>query len=400
MGELSLRPDPALCLQNGFIDQAHSSSLLQSSVAKRSRKHVAEAVPDASLGNIPKRIELLHNSASEVERWYLQEVLYPEGVVSGESNLCINLPEDGEYLAPEFILLGCEKCASSTFASMFSKNPGVTLPFGVDPYTSQPNSTIKELSIFNFPDRFSLGIQFWLKHYPKCSRSKRMVATDSTPGYLYDPEVPGRMRMFYGEQSSKVKFGVILRDPLLRMHSAFWYYKNGLGRKLCAREEIDVSFQEYVVGVLAGRDPCGITFIGYYAQQLQRYMMLFSPSQFTIMLFKQIVEPATGGMTVINDLWENLGLHRGEPTVVEYHNTQEKPHQPALLGFLPHPALHEDVDANTLAQLQAHMLNSSKTVGAEHLADLFVSLEQKPTLARYSGPWDKTSIAEWIRANW
>lgn len=284
---------------------------------------------------------------------------------------------------------------------MFSKNPGVILPSGVDPYSGVSRDGIKELATFNLPSRFNEGKAFWLKYYPKCSRSKRMVATDFTPTYLYDPEVPERMRMFYGDQSDAVKFGVVLRNPLHRMHSAFWYFKNGLGRPLCVRKDIDVSFQEYAIGVLAGQDPCGLVHLAHYAAQLEEYMKVFSPPQFTIMLFKQITEPPAESMTVINDLWESLGLQRGLPTAVVKENMyEEEPTEKKQLGSLPHPALQDDLDANTLVQLQAYM---ETTVGADELAEFlgtFISADQKPTLARYSGPWDKAPLAEWIEANW
>lgn len=244
---------------------------------------------------------------------------------------------------------------------------------------------IKEVHVFNRDDSIRKGKSWWLEHYPKCDQSKRMVATDFTPCYLHDEQAPLRIRAHYGEQSSNVKFGVILRNPLNRMHSAFHFWKRGLGRGLCAEEQIGVTFEVYVRGILLGSDPCNIVTIGHYAAQLQGYFNVFSPSQFTIMLYQQITAPQDNVSVVISDLWDGLGLQGGGPPQVVHANSQ------------PHPTLEQDLDASTLEALKAY-IDSDRL--AHRLAELLTVTQQKPTLAGYSGPGDQASVAPWIQANW
>jgi len=304
---------------------------------------------------------------------------------SGSDNLCITLPNDGEYFAPEFILLGAEKAGTTSFAAMFMTESSGQLTFPTshnDPWVG--NLVPKELHFFNIEWRFNQGKSFWLHHYPKCSRIGRMVATDLTPSYLVDKAVPERMSRYYGEHGSRVKFGVLLRDPLKRMQSAFYFWKHHFGRPLCESMYIDVSFQEYVQGILKGKDPCNVLTGGDYHEQLWGYFKWFKPTQFTIFLFGHIAKPPENRSSAISDLWQSLGLQGGPPPEVEHANSAGS----------SHPSLEKDLDPGTLTAIKAHI---NKTMGHHRLAGLLAGT--KATLARYSGSGDESSVAQWLM-NW
>jgi len=242
-----------------------------------------------------------------------------------------------------------------------------------------------------------LGRAWWLHHYPICSQTERMVGIDFTPSYLADEKAPERIQAFYADQSSQVKFGVILRNPIKRMHSAFHFWKQGQGAELCSREDIEVEFQQYVTGMLAGVDPCGLLRSTDYAAQLQRYFDLFKPSQFTILLFKQISAPEENESTAISDLWQRLGL-QGVPKIWDNETTDvgappEAPH----INENSHPPLEEDLDVDTLAALE---LNISNTIGADGIAKVLTATDEMPLLAEYGGMDDVESVVQWIESNW
>merc|ERR1719198_315488 len=147
------------------------------------------------------------------------------------------------------------------------------------------------------------------------------------------------------------------------MHSAFWYWKRGLGRPLCERMYIDVPFQKYAQEVLAGRDRCGLLNLGHYALQLQAFFKFFSPSQFTILLFHHVTAPLQNRAAAISELWHSLGLQGGSPPPVIRSNSNG------------HPSLEQDLDAHTLAALQTHV---QQTAGADLLARVLIAANQKP----------------------
>jgi len=156
-------------------------------------------------------------------RVHVLEKTFGEQPLTDANNLCID-----DHLAPEFILLGAQKSATTTFSRMFSQINSVV---GASLEASEPSYFQKELHIFDDGSRrFQLGTQFWLSHYPKCDQSKRMVATDFTPAYLRDADAPKRMLQFYGSKASQIKFGALLRNPLDRMHSAFYFIRRRTSR--------------------------------------------------------------------------------------------------------------------------------------------------------------------------
>jgi len=317
-------------------------------------------------------------------------------------NLCIANSGGEEYLAPEFYLLGAEKSATSSFFDMV-KHPGVVagsnlngtdLRIGLWPEA-------KELWIFNDAERFSYGRDWWLLHYPKCDRSKRLVAMDFTPVYISCPLAPQRIQHFYGSQNNRVKFGLILRDPLHRAHSAFHFYKDVItkasmystcGGPYCG-ECLHPSFQVYVLGVInAGSDPCALfhskpTEEGYqggggdYAVQLQRYFKVFSPSQFTIFLFKNL----TLG---VMDLWARLGLEVSVLPPVIHNNGHS------------HVSLEEDLDNVTIAAIEEYI---NKKLGIDELVSTLIDGPQKPRLVGYLDNQEEDSaesVKDWIQAGW
>lgn len=302
-------------------------------------------------------------------------------------NLCMDVGwgpgvAPDEHLAPEFILLGAQKAATSSFAFMFYTE-GVMYSHV---FHGEPGCVWKEAHIFdNYNKRFELGKGFWLYHYPRCSYAagKRMVAADFTPSYLTDSAAPARMREYYGERASQITFAVILRDPLARMHSAFHFYQN---QNWCEQKHLDGGFEKYVNGVLQGNDPCKLLIDGNYTEQLQRYFGVFTPAQFNIIPFKEIVSPRDGSATVISALWQKLGLKGGAAPRVQYVHVNR------------HPALEKELGASTLAAIRAHIAD---TMGSNHVARLVTRGGSRPTLLGYAGDGgDPNSVAAWLTASW
>jgi len=262
-------------------------------------------------------------------------------------------------------------------------NDAEFLPWSDDP---------KELHIFDIPERFERGRAFWLQHYPPCNRDFRAVTTDLTPSYLRNTEAPYRMQEFYGGQSTQLKFGIILRNPLDRMLSEFHFFKNGLGRILCSPEEISVDFKTYVKNMMAGSDPCGLGTDSDYGAQLSNWFKMFSPSQFTIFLFKQVVAPENGRALIVSDLWEDLGFSEREPPAVQIFNV------------VPHQSLDDELDADTKADLQQFI----NTQYRDTLVDMLATAVEKPGLARFSDRfdpleghlWNPDAIRTWLETGW
>ena len=62
-------------------------------------------------------------------------------------------------------------------------------------------------------------------------RKNRTIIIHYTPHYLYAPTVPFESKDFY-PHSNRIKFVVILRDPLERSLSSYWFHNSHLVNKL------------------------------------------------------------------------------------------------------------------------------------------------------------------------
>lgn len=304
--------------------------------------------------------------------------------VSKADNLCMQDSEGVEHLVPEFLLLGTEKAATTTFYGMFIKHTAIVAPEG-----NVSGSYPKEMHAFD-NQFFDRGLNVWLHRLPQCSHSEKQVTYDCSPTYLRDPKVPTRLKQFYGELSARVMFAAILRNPIDRMHSAFHYYRNSPWHSKQCPQTHSASFKAYVQGVIAGRDPCMFLQTGDYATQLRSFFAAFNPSQFTISLFKAVVDPSES-YPEIRDVWRRLGLHGVEqtPLMMEHANSGS------------HRKLWEDLDNATMLALQQHV---DTTLPVEALAQVLLSPQAAalagPILVGYKGKYDQASVTDWIKKSW
>lgn len=232
-----------------------------------------------------------------------------------------------------------------------------------------------------------------------------MVTVDFTPTYISYVQAPQRIKQFYGGQSPQIKFGVILRDPLRRAHSAFHWYKDviskhashqvGCAGPVCG-QCLSPSFKTYVLGVIRyGADPCTLFHsnlaetgwhggAGDYAVQLKHYFEVFSPSQFTVFLFKDMIKNGLG----IPELWRRLGLE-GQLAPPEVTHTNEHHHS----------SLEEDLDSETLVAIRKHI---EKTMSLDDLVKLLIQTSDKPHLVGYNmaKKFSLVSVKMWLNTGW
>jgi len=312
------------------------------------------------------------------------------------TNLCI----DGR-LAPEFFLIGAQKSATTTFCSeeLNASSAIITAHMSKSDSASQNHSrldngsSIKELHIFDTEGQFARGRTAWLSHYPKCSQDTRAVAVDCTPSYLRHEHIPSRIAAWYGKKAQDLTFMILLREPMKRMQSAFYYDKANF---IDYEPYINLppTFQEYVSEVLSrakrgdmlqqdsefDRPLTG----SLYTRQIETYFDVFSPSQFIFVPFLFEVAPTTGTQTVAQHVFEKLGIDGPQVKMVAENQN-------------PHPPLEKDLDAASHAGLTALL---EKHAGAMSIAKMLASREGA-RLHGYTGHSNDTAaIHKWLSTNW
>jgi hypothetical protein len=156
-------------------------------------------------------------------------------------------PSDGATCRPTLptvVILGCQKCATSSLHTSLVANFGLIgaqLPDhagggGAEPVWAIPGkpprragARLKETHFFDTPKLYARGAEAYASLFPRAcggGGGAQLVALDSTPSYLSDPAVPGRMRAFFAQHSSDGSTGhlrliAVVRDPTERLRSAF-----------------------------------------------------------------------------------------------------------------------------------------------------------------------------------
>lgn len=105
---------------------------------------------------------------------------------------------------PTFVIVGVQKCGTSTLAATLRRHPQI--------YMARP----KELHFFDFG--MTKGLEWYADQFPV--RPKHTAWGEATPRYLYDDDARRRMAETLPETS---KFLAILRDPAKRAYSHYWH---------------------------------------------------------------------------------------------------------------------------------------------------------------------------------
>jgi len=185
---------------------------------------------------------------------------------------------------PDFLIIGGQKCGTSAIWHSIVTHPDV------DP-------TKKEKNFFNF--YWHKGLDF----YSDMFKDPNKINGDASPGYLFSPDVPERVK----EVIPNTKIIVSLRNPIDRAYSQYnhqlpnysrpKYWIKKLGRFSDEYEKVP-TFEE---ALDMQKD-----FIerGYYADQLKLWFNHFPKDQFLIIKFEDFVLNNQQTMTDIQEFLE------------------------------------------------------------------------------------------------
>eukprot|EP00931_Biecheleriopsis_adriatica_P074981 TRINITY_DN48946_c0_g1_i1.p1 TRINITY_DN48946_c0_g1~~TRINITY_DN48946_c0_g1_i1.p1 ORF type:complete len:271 (-),score=30.48 TRINITY_DN48946_c0_g1_i1:285-1097(-) len=191
-------------------------------------------------------------------------------------NLCVH-----GRLVSELFVLGAQKAGTTSFCSELTASRQVLQPHP-RPVSHSVFASWKEPHIFD-----SRVVSFdprstrWLSRFPNCTWDERVVVLDCS-SYLHKGNVAQNLHQWYGQRSSALRFIILLREPISRMHSAFRHELRIL-REL-RRESRNNSFPAYVERVV--KNPSDDFFIegrpfthSCYATQIKTYFLHFRTSQ-------------------------------------------------------------------------------------------------------------------------
>ena len=175
---------------------------------------------------------------------------------------------------PNFICLGAAKSGTTTLCDILRQHPEIYIP------------SFKEPHFFDIPENYKNGIDWYKKNYYRNALAK--VIADFTPSYFFDKEAPKRI---FESLGGKVKFVVILRNPVDRAYSHYLHSKRDGHEDLEFKEAI-----QHESSRLKQYEESGdyLSYLrqsyvsqGLYYDMLVRYLEYFSLDNFLFIQFEE-----------------------------------------------------------------------------------------------------------------
>ncbi|MCX6307178.1 MAG: sulfotransferase domain-containing protein [Bacteroidetes bacterium] len=185
-----------------------------------------------------------------------------------------NRPHTGTQVKPGFIIIGAQKCGTSTMFRNLGKHPGIQLPGR------------KELHFFD--ENYSRGLDWYLHFFNKKEGPGAVCSGEASPYYFFHPLAPSRIF----ETFPQIRLILLLRNPVNRAYSQYYHMKR--------KGRVSLSFEHCITleeRILEGRkeafyrheDHSDLMYRRFsflsrsrYAEQLSEWMKYFPLSQILI----------------------------------------------------------------------------------------------------------------------
>jgi len=122
---------------------------------------------------------------------------------------------------PDFIIIGAQKCGTSTMFHHLNKHPNIFMP------------RKKELHFFD--ENYSQGLAHYLKYFSNKRMSSTTFCTgEASPFYFFHPLAASRIHQHFPE----IKLILLLRNPIDRAYSQYQHMKR--------KGRISISFEQAI----------------------------------------------------------------------------------------------------------------------------------------------------------
>lgn len=172
-------------------------------------------------------------------------------------------------MAPKFIIIGTQKGGTTSLFYYLSQHPQLLLP--------------KKKEIHYYTKHYKNGLNWYLAHFP--FKKNKVITGESTPYYLFHPEVPERLLNDF----PKIKLIVMLRNPVDRAYSHYHMEKKLGNEEKSFENAIDFEL-ENLNGLLNGIEMTKKDYThrhahssylsrGFYKEQIERWLCHFDRNQ-------------------------------------------------------------------------------------------------------------------------
>jgi len=199
---------------------------------------------------------------------------------------------------PNFFIVGAPKAGTTSIFNYLKNHPEVFLPLVKEPNFFSHKELLSERLYYKESIIIS-DIASYEKLFINAKRHK--AVGEASVSYLFYESVPQRIKQY----SPNAKVIILLRNPIDRAYSHYLMdYRSGY---------IDEDFDKVVENVnwrtmhpLRYRQ---VIDLGFYSEQVERYLRIFSKRNVKIVLFDDLVEKSNSVMSQLADFLE-IDKHR------------------------------------------------------------------------------------------
>lgn len=229
---------------------------------------------------------------------------------------------------PDFLIIGAQKCGTSSLFYLLNQHPDLNLP------------SVKEIQFFTL--EYDKGWNWYKKQFPSGHILARKMTGEASPYYLYHPLVPARV----ARHLPAVKLIIMMRDPVDRAYSHFWHekrYQNewlGDFEEAVALEHERTSLEEekLIRNEITHSQPFrsfGYIARGLYYKQISRWLQYFPLNQMHFIKSELFFQNPEKDLT---ELFRFLRISTKIPENLTPQNTNEYPEMPSeirkkILGY-------------------------------------------------------------------
>ncbi len=205
-------------------------------------------------------------------------------------------------MRPRFLIVGAQKAGTTSLYEFLAAHPQII-----------PNRSWKEIRFFDLPERYRLGMGWYLGNFPTRREARGRITLDASPSYLYFPQIPDQIRQHLGPDILMI---AVLRNPVQRAYSAWkMYHSFGTNSDIAPNNRLIAdrrSFAEAVDQEITGRVdpqlyPYGYTGRGLYADQLENFYRVFDKRNLLCLDFRRL---STDAANLLDEVTDFIGIDR------------------------------------------------------------------------------------------
>lgn len=219
---------------------------------------------------------------------------------------------------PNFLLIGAQKAGTTALINYMANHPDIFVPKD------------KEASCFyDDPDCSNRFKKFSYKKYFDTWKGEKLAGNAPVNLLYFAEESAKRIYRF----NDAMKLIAILRNPVERAYSAYWYFvRNGLEKESF---ETALEREKYIVKHGNFDELANFTYIshGYYYEQLAHFFRLFNEEQFLILIYDDF---KNNPRETLEKIYAFLAINTyiPEDMLRKKYNTASKAKIPGLQKFI------------------------------------------------------------------